>query len=417
MNASEGASVPGRSTILVISPTPTHRTNRGNRVRILNVCQQLERWGYEVHFLHVRMQGGDHEAMLDYWGPRYHWADYTKPLRSERFLEKWLRRARQIVSVDARYAVGVDDWYSLDIDDAIVELANRYRFDVVIVNYVFLSKALLRFGDCVLKLIDTHNLFAFRHRMLLRHGIKPYFFSTTEIEEGKGLSRADVVIGIQEMETKRFSEMVEPGVRVITVGHLNAIARLGTPKPSMGSRMLFVGSDSPINASGAAWFISECLPIVRQELPEAEMLVAGRVCTAIPDAPGVRKLGEVADLREAYLQADVAINPVRTGTGLNIKSIEALGQACPLVASEAGARGLEAGIGHAFLRGDTPDEFADAVLRILTDGELARRLSAEARKFACELQDRSLSDLRCALGLATSPSGAQTPSTANVHKS
>src|SRR5262245_58398428 len=153
--------------ILVISPTPTHPTNAGNRVRIRNFCEQLRRWSYDVHFLHVRMYGGDHDAMRASWGDRYCWAAYEKPLRRETFIGKWARRARQAISIDARYLVGVDEWYDPAVDFVVRDLAHSYRFDAVVVNYVFLSRALLLFGDDVLKLLDTINLFTNRHRMLL----------------------------------------------------------------------------------------------------------------------------------------------------------------------------------------------------------------------------------------------------------
>lgn len=398
MNAT-ASSEQSRPLVLVISPTPTHATNRGNRVRLLNLCNQLERWGYCVHLLHVRMQGGDHEAMRAHWGERYHWVDYLKPPRVESLAAKWLRRVRQLYDQDVRYAVGVDDWYIPEIDRAVRALADKYAFKAVVVNYVFLSRALLVFDRHVLKIVDTLNRFALRHRMLLQHGIQPYFFSTTEAEEAKGLNRADIVIGIQESESALFRMAVEPKVRVITVGHLNSIGQLAAPKSAPQARMLYVASDSPINLSGANWFIQECLPLVRQRLPAAELVVAGRVCAAIPDGPGIRKLGELENLSVAYGQADVVINPVRTGTGLNIKSIEALGQSAPMVASEAGSRGLESGVGRAFLRADTAEAFAEAVVGVLSDAALAHRLSDEAREYAIAFQNRSLQDLSQALGV------------------
>ena len=38
--------------ILVISPTPTHPQNAGNRIRIYNLVSNLKELGHDVHFLY-----------------------------------------------------------------------------------------------------------------------------------------------------------------------------------------------------------------------------------------------------------------------------------------------------------------------------------------------------------------------------
>jgi len=53
----------------------------------------------------------------------------------------------------------------------------------------------------------------------------------------------------------------------------------------------------------------------------------------------------------------------------------------PLVATSNGSKGIEA-TPPIFLTGDTPEAFADAVVRICNDAELAARLSHDASVFA-----------------------------------
>ena len=102
----------------------------------------------------------------------------------------------------------------------------------------------------------------------------------------------------------------------------------------------------------------------------------------VDDFDGCLKLGQVEALEEAYALSDVIINPVYFGTGLKIKSIEALGYAKPLVTTPIGAEGLEAGANEAFLIADTADEFAQSIIEVFSDDQLREDLSNNAYDFA-----------------------------------
>jgi len=89
----------------------------------------------------------------------------------------------------------------------------------------------------------------------------------------------------------------------------------------------------------------------------------------------------------------VVINPMRFGTGLSIKSLEALGHAKPLVTTSVGARGLGEGVGQAFLVADTPEEFASAITSVLLDVRRAEILSQNAHDFIARWNKRNLTAL------------------------
>jgi glycosyltransferase involved in cell wall biosynthesis len=101
----------------------------------------------------------------------------------------------------------------------------------------------------------------------------------------------------------------------------------------------------------------------------------------------------VEDLSAAYARAAVVVNPRRFGTGLSIKSIEALACGRPLVATAAGATGLEDAAGGAFLLREDPGEFAEAVLQVLGDPGLAGGLAARGRAHAQQHNAESLAGL------------------------
>src|SRR5581483_3395143 len=82
-------------------------------------------------------------------------------------------------------------------------------------------------------------------------------------------------------------------------------------------------------------------PRIRRDVPDAELLVAGKVGRFLPaDVPGVMRLGTVDDLDPLYEQARVVINPAVAGTGLKIKTLEALCHFRPIITWPNGTDGL-----------------------------------------------------------------------------
>jgi glycosyltransferase involved in cell wall biosynthesis len=250
----------------------------------------------------------------------------------------------------------------------------------VIVEYVFFSRALQHFDASVCKIIDTHDVYTGRREKLKARKIKRFYqYLTQATEEARGLNRADVVIGIQENESRFFRKLLGDSKRVITVGHTVDTQLVPTPDQA---DILFLGSPYTANVDGVRHFIEKCFPQIRAAVPQARLLLAGSICRVLnPQIAGVELLGEVADVRDAYARAAVVINPVLAGTGLKTKTIEALAFGRPLVSTSCGAEGIEDGAGSAFYLADDPVQFATAVIDLLTDAKRAVRFSNAAIQF------------------------------------
>jgi glycosyltransferase involved in cell wall biosynthesis len=123
----------------------------------------------------------------------------------------------------------------------------------------------------------------------------------------------------------------------------------------------------------------------------------GDVCRSIDDCEGCLRLSEVADLRPIYAKADVVINPRHFGTGLSIKTIEPMGYSKPVVTTSMGSIGLEDGANKAFLLADDPIDFAQSVIKVLTDEQLADSLSTNAYEFVKRWNEASVKELASVL--------------------
>jgi glycosyltransferase involved in cell wall biosynthesis len=153
-----------------------------------------------------------------------------------------------------------------------------------------------------------------------------------------------------------------------------------------------------INVHGITWFIEQVLPLVRRHVPEAELWLVGGICDRFGrDIPGVRCFGFVDRLDDLYRRVAAVINPQRFGTGLSIKSVDALAHGAPLVTTSSGARGLEDGAGPgpgaAFLQADSHEAFGECMIRLLQDPTQADRLAERGAGFAAEYYRRNVQAL------------------------
>lgn len=383
--------------LLVASMFPTHPTTVGNRARIRRLCSALQEMNHEVHFAFIPREDGDLKQMSAFFGEqRLHKTDFKPAFREKNLLSKLIRRFLAIFEHQRAYVYKVDDWYPPSLDVFFQDLAIQHKFDAVIVEYVFLSRALQFFSDDTLKIIDTHDRFSDRHEMFLAAGQWPGWFSTTLDEETKGLKRADAILAIQDKEREFFSKYL-PDRQVATVGHMISVTAPVTDwEHRVKYSILMVGSDNPPNRTALNWFLKDILPTVRKTIDEACLLLAGDICNSVDDHPNVIKLGIVDDIASAHAQAWIAINPVLNGTGLSIKAVEALGYGLPLVATTTGSRGLEEYIGRGIVQ--TPDHdsesISNAIITLLLDSSERERMSSEAYNFAKEWNGSATSQLK-----------------------
>jgi glycosyltransferase involved in cell wall biosynthesis len=151
-----------------------------------------------------------------------------------------------------------------------------------------------------------------------------------------------------------------------------------------GASILFVGGmDWFPNRDAAEFFVSDILPLIRKAAPGARFVVAGRAPSAQVRArleiAGVAFLGRVPDIRTVLAEAAVCIVPLRIGSGVRWKILEAAAMAKPMVSTALGAEGLNFVDGSEIVLADDPTSFAAAVVALLDDPARRRTLGRAAR--------------------------------------
>ena len=155
--------------------------------------------------------------------------------------------------------------------------------------------------------------------------------------------------------------------------------------------VLFAGTFAyPPNAEALEWLLSEIWPRVLARRADARLLVVGRDVPPRLEAlagDSVTVAGWVPEMQPWFDRARAVLVPMRSGGGTRLKVLDGLASGRPLVSTTKGAEGVAIVPGEHALLEDTADGFAEAVVRTLSDDELAGRLGAAGRVLAEQVYD------------------------------
>jgi GT2 family glycosyltransferase len=354
-----------RRHILFFSPFPSHPANHGNQATIKEFASFLKSEGYAVHFVllasHMYSEN-DVAAMRASW-------DSLDIIKCAHF-----------PSCDGK-EIRFDGWYLPGLGEKVSLLCSKYDVDTIICSYIFQSRILDYVPSYILKIIDTHDKFTNRYSILDALGRPREFFSCSAKQEADYLSRADVVLARRDEEREYFDSICRG--KVFTVPHLERARGL-----EKGVRDLaVVGMIASCNHVNLEIVVSTLAELIRQRAAGWGFVihVAGEVRSLLSENdplhrqilehPEIRFLGFVENIEDFYRDVDLVICPVMSGTGINVKTVQALAFGMPLLSTSHAAKGVPTqDSNHQFV------EVAGLIRHLLAGGFTHRVLTEMARK-------------------------------------
>jgi O-antigen biosynthesis protein len=197
---------------------------------------------------------------------------------------------------------------------------------------------------------------------------------------------ADATVVVTAEEKVKVEEDV-PDAAVYVLPNVNEV-RPQVPGPERRQGLLFVGGfEHTPNVDGALMLVREVMPRVWAQVPDVTVTIVG---ADPPDevqalaSDRVTIAGWVPELDPLIDSARALVAPLRYGAGLKGKVTQALAAGLPVVTTPVGAEGLDAHDGEHLLIGETADDLAERVLRVLHDAELWHRLARAGQERAAE---------------------------------
>lgn len=354
--------------VLILSLTPTPPVSSGSQKCILEYCELLKRTGADVYFLYIEGKEKAHEQLKSYWGNRLF---IYKRNQIFNIIKRGLIESRKKVT---GYNL-IDDLYPIGLTNYVKSLQNKYSFDAIIINYVVLSK-LFDSRLAAKQILYTHDCLSFKK---LRLGMNQFWIDLMPNQEAKGLQRCDMVLSIQENESKYFAYLHPKGDIKTVYSYFKA-----NPQPlTKNKNLLFLSGKSELNLNGINYFIEDIFPLVIEKEPDTQLIIGGRICEMLPrfDNPHIKAIGLVDKEESFYGMGDIAINPIYQGTGLKIKTFEALSYGKVTIVHPHSAEGVYNIQECPILIGNTSENFATHIINALSDINLRQRCSDKAIEY------------------------------------
>lgn len=149
--------------------------------------------------------------------------------------------------------------------------------------------------------------------------------------------------------------------------------------------LLFTGTMNYFpNTDAVVYFCNDILPLIHKRLPDVTFYIVGNhpsdQVRRLADNKGVVVTGYVPDIRPYFDRASVFVAPLRAGSGIQTKNLEAMAMETPIVTTSIGAMGMEVEIDKELLIADTPEKFAEHVINLLENPHIRNNLATAGRK-------------------------------------
>lgn len=377
----------GRPSLAFVSPVFLFPNDAGGKIRTTNILRGLKGGAFDVTLIGPADAEQRARWKVELEGVCERFVAWDPPRARPRAL-------RALDLFDPLPVNVVADRHEAALATVRHEL-NAHRFDLVVFDFVHAAVLMPPALDMP-SLCFTHNveteIFA-RHAQQTRQPLMRRVWASQaakmERYERDVLRRFDTVVAVSERDAAAFRERFGlDSVGVIPTGvdlDFFSWAEPPVPSASHAPTVVFVGSmDWAANIDGVEFFIDEVWPRVLAKLPQARFVVVGRnpsaaVVERARKTTNVEFTGRVDDVRPHVHRAQAFVIPLRVGSGTRIKAFEAMAMGCPVVSTAIGVEGLDVVDETHYLCRDGAAEQATAVLQLLTDAPLRRRLSQEAR--------------------------------------
>jgi hypothetical protein len=362
--------------ILFVSNISTHPTLSGGQQGIFAHFALLKKMGYDVYFflgcVHY-LASEEFNATREFWGDHFFYYKQSFFVSLIHRIRLKLHKIDQL-HITKKFNYNIDIFYLLGMNRKLRKIQKIHNFDVVSVHYIWNSKAFNVFPDKK-KVLYTHDVFSYRLERTGKESI--HYFTTSPNEEKKALDRSDAIISVQENESIYFRFLTKKKV-------YTAYSPIeGENTPLTGNKnILYLGGKYSLNIESLHNFIRIVMPRLVAGMPEIKLYIAGRICEKIDKSllnEHIILFGRVDNVKSFYELGDIAINPTERGTGLKIKSIEALSYNKVLVAHPHTVNGLFLPNNLPISLASTPEEYVDIILDFLKN---PRKVQEEKEKIA-----------------------------------
>ena len=372
--------------VLFLSHKVPFPPNKGDRIPTYYRMKHLHGQGHEISMIYPSFSAQDLAHIGDV---QQYCSDVVTTL-----IRPTLSKITSLLGLFTDKPLTLPYFYSKSLQKKVKQLLAKEKFDVIYVysssmaQYVFDVKGVTKIMD--LADSDSHKWLQYaRHtswpmkQVYKREGI------TLKAYEQAICKEFDEVIAISNDEKTLFESYIDRTDFKVVPNGVDYDYYVPNTREYEAKQLVFVGAmDYYANVDCVVHFVHNILPLVRTRVPDVKFFIVGvnptHAVKRLSRIENVIVTGKVDDVRP-YLQNSCAcVAPLRIAQGIQNKILQAMAAGVPVVTAHKGNEGINAVHGDSICVADDFQEFADYVIKLITDPHVRVRISKRGREFITE---------------------------------
>ncbi len=295
----------------------------------------------------------------------------------------YYRRLWQLASIFQVRSFYYSYVYNKSMQDVLLDLTSGNRFDLI--HTEFPMMALYEVNGSAPRVLDAHNVEFLNFKRMYQKAqfsLRKWFYyreykyaSTKEVSICK---TQNAILTTSEVDKKELKKSVNNVPMHVIPNGVDGRYFAPFDEPGEPNSLVFTGMMGYLpNDDGMLYFLQNIYPILQKKIPDLTIYIVGMSPTRellSYRSDNIIVTGKVDDVRPWVQKASAYIVPLRMGSGTRLKVLEALAMKKPVITTTLGCEGIDVKHNDSVLIADTPDDFADATLRVLRDKQLRNRL-------------------------------------------
>lgn len=283
--------------------------------------------------------------------------------------------------------------YYAQMRQTVAHAIHEFECNVLHVDQLLMAQYVPQRHACVY-VIDPHDAISLAEARKLtlnrmnvpRRILQRYQTAKIRRYEGTVAARADAYI-VNSQPDGRYLQAFIPRSKLHVIPNcVDTDFFHPAPEVPIRAQLVFTAAYSYLfNVDAMLHFCGNILPRLRPRFPNLRLMIVGaqppRELQELTRDPLISVTGYVEDVRPYIWESAVVISPIRSGTGVKNKLLNAMALGKAIVATASSAEGLGVRNGEHMLVAQSDEAFAEAVARVLNDSVLAQELGVAGRAF------------------------------------
>jgi len=276
---------------------------------------------------------------------------------------------------------------SKQFEAALVSVLQKHRIDIIHTVLIRMASYSIE-NDRYLKVLDLVD--SMQLNLERRLSVEKGIFRVAIKEELRRIKKYETTIG------KFFNHMILVAQKdreyfrddhISIVPNCVALDEFMPQQPKdKSNQIIFSGNmNYKPNIHAVLWFADKCFPIIKKAVPDAIFEIVGKdpvaAVKSLDKQDGIVVTGFVESIQPYLNEAAVSIAPMLLGSGIQNKILEAMACGLPVITTTLGLGSIGAPVGEAILVADSPEEFANTVIKILENPSTAQSIGRCAREY------------------------------------